>query len=451
MQEIDVVLDDSLYGGVIASLRAEGEEGFVDAGLDDGGGDGLDDGADGADGADDGDGADGVDGDGAGGEGADDVKVDGRRGSKEFRDAVKAWEATPEGAKFAKTVRDDHFRVTELAAVEPGGITALREKYALLESLGGLEGATQMQERVAQSEATDAMLASGDPKVLEALGPDFDPGLAKLTPTILDRVMRSDPDAYAAAILPHLMSGLAGSPMVADLNRMIDVLQAPHLDEAGKIKAITGLLSRVGAWFDANEKKAGEIKKAPVDQQRTEFAQERSKFEQQQQEAHWKNNIGPPVAQYEKSKLEELYKPYDTRLKLDPAAKADLFATFKQRMKAAGEADAAYMKQMAIYRKQKNPDPAIVANFVKSAINRHAKTVVEKAVKDRYGRFLGGPKKAAAAVVPGARQATGTGLTVVAVKPPVDEIDYRRTSEADQWKGIYTLKTGKKVQVRKQA
>jgi hypothetical protein len=40
---------------------------------------------------------------------------------------------------------------------------------------------------------------------------------------------------------------------------------------------------------------------------------------------------------------------------------------------------------------------------------------------------------------------------VVTVKPPVDEIDYGKTSEADQWKGIYTLKNGKRVQVRRQA
>lgn len=399
-----------------------------------------------------------------GGEGLEDVvdpnkpaegedKIDGRKGSKEFREALKAWEATPEGAKFAKAARADHFRMQELATIEPGGVTALREKYALLESVGGPEAVTQMQERIAESDSVDAALAAGDPKALESLGPDFDPGLAKLTPQILDRVMKSDPAAYAAAILPHLMSGLAGSPMVGDLNRMIDVLQAPHLDEAGKLKAVTALLGRIGQWFGENEKKAGELKTAPVDKERTQFAEERTKFEQEQQTAHWNNQIAPLVTSYEKQKLDELFKPFDARLKLDPAAKADLFATFKEKMKGAGQADAAYMKQMKIYRGQKNPDPAVVANYVKAAINRHSKAVVEGAVKARYGRFLGAPKKAAATTaVAGARAATATGgsaPTIVAVKPAISEIDYRRTSEADQWKGIYTLKSGKKVQVRK--
>lgn len=448
MMEIMDVVEYWPLPGVIGSIFAEGEDGGGIGDIDLGGGEG-DAGVDlGDEGLDLGEG-------GAAGEiEQQEEKIDGRKGSKEFREALKAWEATPEGARFAKTARADHFRMQELATVEPGGISALRDKYALLESIGGAEGATQLQERVTKADASDEMLASGNVKLLDELGPDFDPGLAKLAPTILDRVMKSDPEAYAAAILPHLMSGLAGSAMVKDLNGMIDVLEAPHLDEAGKIKAITALLGKVGDWFAANEAKAGKLKAAPADRQQTELQQERTKFDQEQQTAHWNNKIAPTVASHERTKMEELYKPFDAKLKLDPAAKADLFATFKEKMKLAGNADKAYQDQMKIYRKQKNPDPATVANFVKATINRHAKAVVEGAVKARYGRFLGSAGRTVAAPVAGARSATPTGAgapTVVSVKPPIDEIDYRKTSEADQWKGIYTLKSGKKVQVRKPA
>jgi hypothetical protein len=382
-------------------------------------------------------------------------KVDGRRVSKEFREALKAWEATPEGAKFAKQAREDHFRVRELATLEPGGVTAMREKYALLESVGGAEGITGLQERVAATDAVDEALAAGDPKALESLGPDFDPGLAKLTPTILDRVMKADPEAYSAAILPHLMAGLLSSPMVGDLNGMIDVLQAAHLDDAGKLKAITQLLGRVGQWFEINQKKAGELKAQPVDKQRTEFEQQRSQFEQEKQVAHWNNNIKPSVARFESQKLEELFRPYAGRLKLDAAGKADLFATFQAKMKAAGEADADYMKQMEIYRKMKNPDPAKVINFVKTAIAKHAKNVVDSTITARYGRFIK-PKgqqqqQGQRQVVAGARTSGNGGgaPTIVAVRPSPDEIDYSKTSETDQWNGIFTLKSGKVVKVQK--
>jgi hypothetical protein len=443
--ELEVL--DGQYSGVIDSLFAEGEDagaGVLDAGVDDGAVDeGLDDAALGEGEGD------------AGGEQRqeDQEKVDGRRGSKEFREALKAWGATPEGAKFAKTAQADHFRVQELATIEPGGVSAMREKYALLEAAGGSEAITEMQERIAATDAVDVALAAGDPKALESLGPDFDPGLAKLTPTILDRVMRSDPEAYAAAILPHLMSGLAGSPMVGDLNRMIDVLQAPHLDEKGKLEAVTKLLGRIGQWFDANEKKAGQLKRAPVDKQRTEFDQERTKFEQEQQTAHWNNRIEPSVLQAERDKFTELLKPYAAKLNLTPAQTAAALKDFRGKLTAACNADKDYLRQRDSYRKQKNAPPAAVINFAKTHLARKAQAAFNAVKDERWGNTLGAAvKKPAVAAVAGARSAgTGAGMapTIVSVKPPMDEIDMRKSPEHETWKGIYHLKNGKVIKVVK--
>jgi hypothetical protein len=450
MEVLSELAQPDVLAGVLETIFAEGEDaGGVGVDLGDGGagGDGTDldtDLGDGADGAGTGEGEEQ--------QGADQEKVDGRRGSKEFREALKAWGATPEGAKFAKTAQADHFRVQELATIEPGGVSAIREKYALLEAVGGAEAVTQMQERIAETDAVDAALAAGDEKALDALGPDFDPGLAKLTPKILERVMRSDPEAYAAAILPHLMSGLAGSPMVGDLNRMIDALQAPHLDEKGKLAAVTQLLGRIGKWFEANEQKAGQIKAAPVDKERTEFDQQRTRFEQEQQEAHWNNKIKPDAARAESAKFDELLRPYMAKLKLSPAQKNAAFLDFQAKLTKACNADQNYGRQRDLYRKQKNPNPATVINFVKSHLTQKAKAAFDQ-VKEERGWAV--PTKKAGATtqqVAGARSATtqtGAAAVVVSVKPKPDEIDYRRTSEEDQWKGLYTLKTGKKVQYRK--
>jgi hypothetical protein len=436
--------------GVLAWLFAEGED--AGGGMDLGGGDGagdelLDDAGDGGEG----EGGEAGAGEGQGTGEGEGEKVDGRRGSKEFREALKAWGATPEGAKFARTAQADHFRVQELATIEPGGVSAIREKYALLEAVGGPEAITTMQERIAATDAVDAALAAGDPKALESLGPDFDPGLAKLTPTILERVMRSDPEAYAAAILPHLMSGLAGSPMVGDLNRMIDALQAPHLDDAGKIKAVTQLLGRIGQWFDANEKKAGQLKTAPVDKQRTEFDQERTKFEQEKQDLHWSNKIIPDAARAESAKFEELLRPYAAKLKLSPAQKTAALRDFRAKLTEACNADQNYGRQRDLYRKQKDPNPATVVNFVKSHLAQKAKAAFDQVKEERGWSVPVARKPGTTQVVPGARSATGTGgaPTIVTVRPSPSEINYQATSEDDQYKGLFTLKTGKKVQFRK--
>jgi hypothetical protein len=433
--------------GVIETLWAEGEDlgGGADEGLD------LGEGAGGGEDTDLDDGADGSEGEAGAGAG-DDGKGDGRYGPKEFREALKTFEASPEGAKFAKQVRADYYATQQLKEIEPGGMPAIREKYALMESVGGAEGLATLQERVQEVDATDAALAAGDPKALDSLGPDFDPGLAKLMPSILDRVMKANPEAYSAALLPHLMGGLMSSPMVGDLDRMIDVLQAPHLDEKGKIAAITKLLGSIGQWFKANEDRAGKLKTAGGEKGASDIAEQRAQLDRETQTAHWNNRIAPQVVTHERTKLEELFKPYAAKLNLDPAAKADLFETFRARMKAAGEADPAYMKQMKIYRGQKNPDPATVANFVKAAINRHGKAVVDGVVKARYGRFIGSGAKAGAqggarsGAAAGGRGAAGTGaVTVVSVRPDPVTVDYRKTSEADQYKGLYTLKSGKQV------
>src|ERR1700761_5877659 len=70
--------------------------------------------------------------------------------SREMRAALKQWEqANPEAARFAKQARDNHARLFALQQVEPRGIDGIRENYALLQAIGGTEGLTGLQERIA--------------------------------------------------------------------------------------------------------------------------------------------------------------------------------------------------------------------------------------------------------------------------------------------------------------
>ena len=368
-------------------------------------------------------------------------------GSREFREWLKRLEATPESQKFAKQVRADFYKAQQIAQIDPEGINGIRQKYALLESVGGAEAVADLQERAAESDALDQALGTGDPRALDVLGPEFDAGLAKLAPAFLDRVQRADPEAFSAALLPHLMSTLAGAPLTADLSRMVEVMNAAHLDDKAKLDSVSRLLRSIAQFYRSTEEKAASLKSAPIDNERRAFELERSRFEQQQQQAHWSNNIIPQVAGYEKQKLEEAFRPYAAKLRLDAAATEDLFSAFRARLKELGQADAAYIKQMGIYHRQKNPDPGTVANFVKAAINRYYKTVVDGVVKARYGRFLGAAQAQPRRAQPVVRQGAGRSgaPAIVSVKPSPDQIDYRRTPEADQWKGIYTLKNGNRV------
>jgi len=383
--------------------------------------------------------------------------------SREMRAALKAWEqANPEAAKFAKQARDNHARLFALTQLEPKGIDGVREKYALLDGLvrgeaKGVDALTSIQEELAAVEEVDNLLAAGDPRAFDALGEDFNQGLAKLAPAYLERVQKSDPAAFEAAVMPHVVRTLAGSDALKAFNDLVDVLNTkddPRLDDAAKFKYVFTALQKMAEGLNSLSTK---VQAKPTEQAQGDPLQDRqTKLEKQEQEFHWNTRIQPVATQHENQTFETLFKPYQQRLKLDAGAKADLLKAFKAGMKDAGNGDSEYLRQMKIYRGQRNPDPQAVANFVKNAINKHSKTVMESLVKARYGAFLAGKAK------PTVQQRTSTkpgptapNVEIRTVKPPAHEIDHRNTPiewMAKSYPGgpKYRLFGGKVVQVRVQ-
>lgn len=381
--------------------------------------------------------------------------------SREMRAALKAWEQeNPEQAKFAKQARDNHARLFALNQIEPKGIDGVREKYALLDGLAygeakGPEALTAIQEELAGVEEVDNLLAAGDPKAFEALGDDFNQGLAKLAPAYLERVLKTDPVAFESALLPHFVSTLANSDMVRDFNALVDVLNAkddPRFDDATKLNFTLQSVQKIANWLNGMQEKAGSISSAPkIDDQRTQFEQERTEFEQQKQNLYWDQNIKPTAARHENETFDRLFAPYQKRLKLDETAKNDLIQAYKAGLGREGGADNDYMRQMRIYRGQKNPDPTAVTNFVNNSINKHAKTVMEGLIKARYGAFLAGKTKTSSTVVKPGTKSSGpvaSGVEIRTVKPPMNEIDHENTPEVWLAMKKYRLYNGKVIQVR---
>jgi hypothetical protein len=384
--------------------------------------------------------------------------------SREMRAALKAWEAAnPDSARFAKQARDNHARLFALTQLEPKGIDGVREKYALLDSLAvdnskGIDAVTAMQERLAGVEEVDEMLASGNPKAFDALGPDFDAGLAKLAPAYLDRVKASDPAAYEAAILPHFVSQLAQSDLVREYNALVDVLNAqddPRFDDATKMKFAISQLTKMERWMNGLAGKVGEIKpNGQVNTQQSELEQQRTELERERQQIHWDTKIQPPLVQHENKTFESLLAPYQKRLNLDKASIAARMRDFKTALKAAGEADKDYMRQMKIFRNQRNPDPAVVNNFVKNAITNKSKAIMDQIINENYGSFLKGkPQTPLTSVTNKGKQAgpVEPNVEIRTVKPPMSEIDHQRTPIEWLAQKKYRLYSGKIIQVRPQA
>lgn len=380
--------------------------------------------------------------------------------SREMRTALKEWEAAnPEAAKFAKQARENHARMYALAQLEPKGIDGVRERYALLDSLSrgeakGPEAVTAMQEELAAIEEVDNLLAAGDPKAFDALGEDFNEGLAKLAPEYLNRIAKTDPDAFERAVLPHFISTLQNSPLVAEFNALVDVLNAkddPRFDDKTKMSFAFQQLGKMGKWLNELAQKGSQLKSAPVaDGKPDQIAQQRTELEKEQQKFHWDTKIAPQASAHENKAFETLFEPYQKRLKLDAAGKDDLLQAFKSGLNRAGSADKDYLRQMGLYRGQKNPDPAVVANYVKNAINKHSRPVMEALVKARYSPFLNAkPKTTVQAVKPGVKQGpVSPNVEIRTVKPPMSEIDHKNTPLEWLAKKQYRLYGGKVIQVR---
>lgn len=387
------------------------------------------------------------------------------RGGREHRAAMRAMAAAhPEYAKFLNEEKSNYARMFALMQLEPKGIDGVRERYALLDSLShgetkGPEAVTAMQERLASIDEVDQAFLNGDVKALEAFDESFNPGLAKLAGPILDRVRQSDPNAYTAAILPHVVESLKSSELVQNFNGMVDKLNeqpptwlTPDQKQqwaAEKMKSVIGFVGGMGNWLNSTQEKAGSLSEVKPGQEQDKFQQERQQFEQEKQQQHWDTSIKPVTVAHENAKFEELLKPYNLRLKLDAGAKADLQQSFKAALNRAGTSDAEYQRQMKIYRAQKNPDATAVTNFVKNAINKHSKTVMEGLIKARYSSFLNG-KTAQPQTKPGGQQAppVAPNIEIRSVKPPMHEIDHRNTTVEQLAQKIYRLTNGKLIQVR---
>jgi hypothetical protein len=388
--------------------------------------------------------------------------------SRDYRAAMKALEAQhPEQAKFLRQARDNHARLFALTQLEPKGIDGVRERYAMLDGLvrgdfKGPEALTAIQEELAGVEEVDNLLISGDPKAFDALGEDFNAGLAKLAPAYLERIAKNDPAAFEAAVLPHFVSTLAGSDLVKEFNALVDVLNSkddPRFDDATKMKFAMTQLGKMGQWLNGLQAKAGEIKPAgaTADGGKNSIAEERAQLEQERQTIHWDTKIKPGIVAHENKTFDTLFDPYQKRLKLDQGAKEDLQQAFKAGLTKAGNSDAEYLRQMKIYRAQKNPDPVAVANFVRNAINKHSKPVMEALIKARYSPFLAGKPKP---IVQAGNNGNGTkpgpvspNVEVRTVMPPRNEIDFQGTPV--DWMAStrpggkqYRLYSGKVIQVR---
>ena len=397
------------------------------------------------------------------------------KASREYSQWLKGLRESgdPTAAKFARLAKDNHGSMYALRQLDPKGIEGVRERYALLDSvihndpergeLKGAEAIAALQDSVREIGEIDARIVAGDAEALNSFDDEMKAGIVKMTPAILDMAKTSDPEGYAAAVLPHFVEALKSSDLVSSYNAMVDVLeekppswlteQQKQAWQADQQRKVVSLAANMGAWLNAQARKAAELptgKNVPRGtngQPKDTLSEREAKFNEREQEAHWSTNISPKLDQHASAEFQKLFAPYAKRLNLDAPTANALKMEFSKRVASAAAKDANYMGQIKRYRAMRNPDPGTVLNFAKVNFDKHAKTVMESLVNERYKPFLNG-KPRGAAPTNGSSPAPAKGIQMVTVRPKDSDIDHRNRTLDQIHKKIFPLRNGKVVQLQ---
>ena len=398
------------------------------------------------------------------------------KASREYSQWLKGLRESgdPNAEKFARLAKNNHGSMFALHQLDPKGIEGVRERYALLDSvihndpergeLKGAEAIAALQDSVREIGEIDARIVAGDAEALNSFDDEMKAGIVKMTPAILDMAKTMDPEGYASAVLPHFVEALKSSDLVSSYNAMVDVLeekppswlteQQKQAWQADQQRKVVSLAANMGAWLNAQARKAAELptgKNVPRGTNgqppKDSLSEREAKFNEREQEAHWNTNISPKLDQHASAEFQKLFAPYAKRLNLDAPTANALKMEFSKRVASAAAKDANYMGQIKRYRAMRNPDPGTVLNFAKVNFDKHAKTVMESLVNERYKPFLNA-KTRGAAPTNGSSPAPAKGIQMVTVRPKDSDIDHRNRTLDQIHKKIFPLRNGKVVQLQ---
>src|SRR5438552_4043112 len=138
-------------------------------------------------------------------------------------------QAHPEQIPVLNALTKDHYTAKAFKQVYPTPDEAKADKVAI-EALGGREGIAQMRKEVTSIEAFDKMASEGDPGVIHGLADQFPEGFKRLVPTAIERLAKSDPQAYRETLRGPLLQILEGDGLIGVIGEALDELKAGAAD-----------------------------------------------------------------------------------------------------------------------------------------------------------------------------------------------------------------------------
>jgi len=338
-----------------------------------------------------------------------DKAIDTKATPENVRKALKTMrDASPSNAAVVKELHGAYERFHAYKTEFPT-VQAAKEAKAFIESIGGEEGYTKLNESIDAVKATDELLYAADPQlwknVLEDLKASGHPeAFGKLAPAYLSELKVHDADAYYNTFKPHFFNGLKESRMDVMLNSLTAALGAKDAEgkAAPDVKSIASLVQNMNSWYkDIEAEEQSRTKEPEVSVEQKKFLEEKAAFEKtksadaQEKITNWENSVAETAEKNNNVTLGAALKPFlkmpffkdfqrETKIDLGNGIKEDLYAALK--------ADKAYQTQMAALWKGGNnaANNAKIQKFHQDWLNDNAVRLVTKTVQRRYPGYAKG-------------------------------------------------------------
>lgn len=383
--------------------------------------------------------------------------TDGRKLPDEVRKALKALrDSSPENAKAARALNDVYGREQAYKQVFPTvkDAVAAQGTLATVESYGGLDG---IQATIAEIEEIDGLLQAGDSKAIDKIFQAAGDGFSKIAPAMLDKLQSSNPEAYSAAIRPHLVAAIGSSGLTDAFAAVMQAQQfaaTPGASAEFKAKwekdAATGL-QKIHEYLS-------NLGKTPASTSATQPVQQNDAFTKREQElatkeaAQFNTEVGNLANSKMTSSLSKALAPYlRNELKsVGREGRADVVQGIYDEIAKLAKADKVYQTTKDNLFKSKTKNAANIAQHMSAKFESVVADATKAVVNRRYGKGAAVAPKTTSTGTP-APGGTGSVQKPILVKelPAHSEVDWSKTDDDMTIRGVRVLKSGKVIKLNR--
>lgn len=363
-------------------------------------------------------------------------------GPKNIRQAIRAAsEAAPDQAQTLKELGNSYFREQAYKQHFETPEAAGNAKQ-LIESVGGLDGIAQLQERDTMYTTQDEFLRDGNPEILDDFFSDFPEGAAALAPHYLERLAKSNPEAFTSTVAPYAIGILENAGFGGYLQAIANEPDAERQKT---------MVNQLGQWYAQQQQGVKQMQTTAQPRQNPRLDQERQSLAEEREQM-FNDSVTTRV---NSSVMPEIQKTVDQTARqygLNDAQKAKFTAALQNRLVSEMNGDETYKKQVELRKRANGRTADSVASYISGEFNRRLKDAAFKEAQETWGA----PKRAAQSQktgIPkagGPKTATNGGPLFVSQRPPDSAIDTSRPN-ADLLliQGRAYLKDGRFVTWRK--